>query len=98
MVCGEEVGWRNDTRKVVVFTTDQSFHVAMVSCNVRHNFYICKASQKYYVKNNNPRFLLLGRMLFQVLVSSIQNKLKKEWMILDPKSVHILTDYTFLGR
>ena len=53
MVCGEEVGWRNDTRKVIVFTTDQSFHVAMVSCNVRHNFYFCKASQKYYCKNNN---------------------------------------------
>ena len=29
MVCGKEVGWREDTRKVVVFTTDQSFHIAM---------------------------------------------------------------------
>ena len=29
MVCDEAIGWRNDTRKVIVFTTDQSFHIAM---------------------------------------------------------------------
>ena len=29
MVCDEEIGWRKDVRRVVIFTTDQSFHIAM---------------------------------------------------------------------
>ena len=29
MVCDEEVGWRNVSRRVIIFTTDQSFHIAM---------------------------------------------------------------------
>ena len=38
------------------------------------------------------------RILVQVLVSSIQNKLKKEeWMILNLR-VHNYTGYAFLGR
>ena len=29
MVCDDEIGWRKDVRKVIIFTTDQSFHIAM---------------------------------------------------------------------
>ncbi len=29
MVCEEMVGWRNVSRRVIIFTTDQSFHIAM---------------------------------------------------------------------
>lgn len=29
MVCDQEVGWRNISRRVIIFTTDQSFHMAM---------------------------------------------------------------------
>ena len=29
MVCEKEVGWRNVSRRVIIFTTDQSFHMAM---------------------------------------------------------------------
>ena len=29
MVCDEEIGWRNNARRVIIFTTDQSFHIAM---------------------------------------------------------------------
>ena len=29
MVCDEQIGWRKDVRRVVIFTTDQSFHIAM---------------------------------------------------------------------
>ncbi len=27
-MCGERIGWRENTRRVIIFTTDQSFHVA----------------------------------------------------------------------
>lgn len=29
MVCHKKVGWRKNSRRVIIFTTDQSFHVAM---------------------------------------------------------------------
>ena len=29
MVCGDRIGWRRDARRVVIFTTDQSFHTAL---------------------------------------------------------------------
>jgi integrin beta 1 len=29
MVCDDKVGWRNESRRVIIFTTDQSFHIAM---------------------------------------------------------------------
>ena len=29
MVCDKEIGWRNQSRKVIIYTTDQSFHIAM---------------------------------------------------------------------
>ena len=29
MVCGKKIGWREGVRRVVIFTTDQSFHIAM---------------------------------------------------------------------
>lgn len=29
IVCDDEIGWRKDARKVIIFTTDQSFHIAM---------------------------------------------------------------------
>ena len=29
MVCDDQIGWRKGVRKVIVFTTDQSFHIAM---------------------------------------------------------------------
>ena len=29
MVCQKDVGWRNPSRKVIIYTTDQSFHIAM---------------------------------------------------------------------
>ena len=29
MVCEEDIGWRDQSRKVIIYTTDQSFHIAM---------------------------------------------------------------------
>ena len=29
MVCDDQIGWRKNVRRVVIFTTDQSFHIAM---------------------------------------------------------------------
>ena len=29
MVCEDQVGWRDVSRRVIIFTTDQSFHIAM---------------------------------------------------------------------
>ncbi len=29
MVCGDRIGWREHTRRVIIFTTDQSFHIAL---------------------------------------------------------------------
>ena len=28
MVCGDRIGWRENARRVIIFTTDQSFHIA----------------------------------------------------------------------
>ena len=29
MVCDDQIGWRKNVRRVIIFTTDQSFHIAM---------------------------------------------------------------------
>ena len=29
LVCGDRIGWRKETRRVIIFTTDQSFHIAL---------------------------------------------------------------------
>ena len=29
MVCEKDIGWRDQSRKVIIYTTDQSFHIAM---------------------------------------------------------------------
>jgi len=29
LVCGDRIGWRKNSRRVVIFTTDQSFHIGM---------------------------------------------------------------------
>merc|ERR1719410_1593866 len=28
MVCGERIGWRKEARRVIIYTSDQSFHIA----------------------------------------------------------------------
>ena len=63
MVCGDRIGWRRDARRVVILTTDQSFHTALdgkLGGIVRPNDGKCHLDRSgYYAKSKIQGALIM---------------------------------------
>ncbi|XP_070770469.1 integrin beta-2 [Enoplosus armatus] len=74
-VCGDKIGWRNSSTRLIVLTTDAGFHMAgdgklagILEPNDEH----CHMENNLYTKSNNMDYPSVGQLAMQLEKNNIQ--------------------------
>ena len=63
MVCEDQVGWRDISRRVIIFTTDQSFHIAMDGRKGPVHLDLCKDLMSQEILQENQKEFFFKKIL-----------------------------------
>ncbi|KAK5889496.1 hypothetical protein CesoFtcFv8_015496 [Champsocephalus esox] len=74
-VCGERIGWRNSSTRLIVLTTDAGFHMAgdgKLAGILEPNDELCHIDNSLYTKSNVMDYPSVGQLAIQLEKNNIQ--------------------------
>uniref|UniRef100_A0A668A5C0 Integrin beta n=1 Tax=Myripristis murdjan TaxID=586833 RepID=A0A668A5C0_9TELE len=74
-VCGDKIGWRNSSTRLIVLTTDAGFHMAgdgKLASILEPNDEQCHLENQLYVKSNEMDYPSVGQLATQLERNNIQ--------------------------
>ncbi|KAM7406806.1 hypothetical protein PAMA_002837 [Pampus argenteus] len=74
-VCGEKIGWRNSSTRLIVLTTDAGFHMAgdgKLAGILEPNDEICHMKNNTYIKSSEMDYPSVGQLAMQLEKNNIQ--------------------------
>ncbi|XP_053184417.1 integrin beta-2 isoform X2 [Scomber japonicus] len=74
-VCGEKIGWRNSSTRLIVLTTDDGFHMAgdgKLAGILEPNDEACHMQNNLYVKSSEMDYPSVGQLVMQLKKNNIQ--------------------------
>ncbi|XP_007544950.1 integrin beta-2-like [Poecilia formosa] len=98
-VCGDKIGWRNSSTRLIVLATDAGFHMAgdgKLAGILEPNDELCHMTGNLYEKSNDMDYPSVGQLAMQLEKNNIQpifavtenvNNVYKELTKMIPKSV-----------